>query len=351
MVVSAMPNSPAIALIASPLEEEHVTRLRGLAPERLQVLWDPHLLPTPRYVADHKGAPFQRTPEQQGRWQGMLGRANILFDLPAPADLPHLSRLQWVQTTSTGVGPAVARLGLDRLGILVTTARGVHAGPLAEFVFMALLAHLRGYDRLKREQAARRWERYCGEDLAGRTMVIIGAGDLARGCARLAKALDMRVVAVARDPARARAHASLFDAVMPVSELGIALGMADAVVMTAPQTPETERMLDAAAFAAMRPGVLFVNIGRGPTVDHAALEAALRSGRVAFAALDVTDPEPLPAESPLWAMENVLISPHSASTVSRENARITDIFCSNLLCWLDGRRTEMRNVLDTNLMY
>ncbi|MBV8911555.1 MAG: hypothetical protein JOZ05_00795, partial [Acetobacteraceae bacterium] len=132
-----MLTTPAIVLIASPLEDEHVARLRALAPDRLQVLHDPHLLPNPRYVADHKGAPFQRTPEQELKWQGMLGRANILFDLPAAADLPHLSRLQWVQTTSTGVGPAVAKLGLDRLGILVTTARGVHAGPLAEFVFMA----------------------------------------------------------------------------------------------------------------------------------------------------------------------------------------------------------------------
>jgi phosphoglycerate dehydrogenase-like enzyme len=218
-------------------------------------------------------------------------------------------------------------------------------------VFMSLLTHLRQYDRLEREQEARHWERYCGEDLAGRTLVLIGAGDLARGCARVAKALDMRVVAVARDPSRARPHQALFDAVMPTSELGVALGMADVLVMTAPHTPDTERMLNAEAFAAMRPGVLFVNIGRGQTVDHAALEAALRSGQVAFAALDVTDPEPLPPESPLWAMPNVFISPHSASTVTRENARITDIFCHNLLCWIDGRRTEMRNVLDFSLMY
>jgi phosphoglycerate dehydrogenase-like enzyme len=127
--------------------------------------------------------------------------------------------------------------------------------------------------------------------------------------------------------------------------------MADALVMTAPHTPESEGMLDAAAFAAVRPGAMFVNIGRGQTVDHEALVAALQSGRIAFAALDVTDPEPLPADSPLWAMPNVLISPHSASTVSRENARITELFCHNLLCWLDGRRAEMRNVLNTTLMY
>ncbi|MDT7950647.1 MAG: D-2-hydroxyacid dehydrogenase [Acetobacteraceae bacterium] len=346
-------NQPAtIVLIASPLEDELVARIRSLAPERLLVLHDPLLLPPPRFIGDHGGDPtFQRTPEQQGRWQGMLARATILFDLPAPGDLPHLSRLAWVQATSTGVGPRVARLGLDKLGILVTTARGVHAGPLAEWVFMALLTHLRGYDRRRAEQAERRWERHAGEDLAGRTMVLIGAGDLARGCARVAKAFDMRVIAVARDPDRNRPHAALFDAVMPASELPLALGMADAVVMTAPHTPETERMLDARAFGEMRPGVMFVNIGRGQTIDHAALIEALRSGHVAFAALDVTDPEPLPPDDPLWAMPNVFISPHSASTVHRENARITEVFCYNLACWLEGRRTDMRNVLDTQLMY
>lgn len=351
MVRSRMAAQPAILLVASPLEDEHVARLRALAPERLQVLHDKGLLPTPRFPSDHKGAPFQRTLQQQARWQAMLARATILFDLPAQEDMPFLSRLAWVQTTSTGVGPAVARLGLDRLGILVTTARGVHAGPLAEWVFMALLSHLRGLEHLKTEQAYRRWERFCGEDLAGRTLVLIGAGDLARGCARVARAFDMRVVAVARDPDRNRAHDALFDAVMPATELQVALGMADAVVMTTPHTPQTERMMDERAFAALRRGAMFVNIGRGQTVDHAALLAALQSGQVGFAALDVTDPEPLPPESALWSLPNVLISPHSASTVRRENARITRIFVHNLECWLDGRHAEMTNVLDTRLMY
>ncbi len=347
-----MQQAIATVLVTSPLEEALVARIRAVAPDRLLVLHDPLLLPAPRFAGDHGGDPaFQRTPEQQARWQGMLARATILFDLPAAGDLPHLSKLAWVQATSTGVGPRVARLGLDALGILVTTARGVHAGPLAEWVFMALLAHLRGYDRLRAEQAERRWQRHAGEDLAGRTLVLIGAGDLARGCAKVARALDMRVIAVARDPARSRAHAAMFDAVMPASELPLALGMADAVVMTVPHTPSTERMLDARAFGEMRPGVMFVNIGRGQTIDQDALIDALRSGQVGFAALDVTDPEPLLVESPLWAMPNVLISPHSASTVERENARITDVFCYNLMCWLEGRRTDMRNVLDTNLMY
>ena len=342
---------PATVLIASPLEEEHVARLRALAPGRLQVLHDPALLPAPRFAGDHKGAPFRRTPAQHLAWTAMLAQADILWDLPDAADLPHLRRLRWVQATSTGVGPAVQRLGLVQAGVLVTTARGVHAGPLAEWVFMALLSHVRGLAQLQAGQRAHRWERTCGDDLAGRRLVLVGAGDLARGCGRVARAFDMRVLAVARDPARTRAHAALFDAVLPATDLHAALAQADAVVVTVPHTPETEGLFDAAAFAALPRGALFVNIGRGQAVDHAALAAVLRSGHVGFAALDVADPEPLPPDSPLWDLPNVLISPHSASTVRRENGRITDIFCHNLTCWLEGRQDGMRNMLDAALMY
>jgi phosphoglycerate dehydrogenase-like enzyme len=110
-------------------------------------------------------------------------------------------------------------------------------------------------------------------------------------------------------------------------------------------------MIDARAFAAMKKGVIFINIGRGQTVDEPRLIEALRSGHVAFAGLDVAAVEPLPDASPLWDMPNVFICPHSASTVFRENERITDIFCHNLACYLDGRRAEMRNILDKVRMY
>ncbi len=339
-----------VVLIASPLEAEHVAAIRA-AVSAVEVIHEPELLARPRYVGDHKGVPPDRTPAQARRWEAALARADILWDLPTAEDLTHAARLRWVQATSTGVGPAARALGLAERGVLVTTARGVHAGPLAEFAFMALLAHFRGLDALRAEQRAHRWVRVCGEEVAGRTLVTIGAGDLARGCARVARALDMRVLAVARDPARARAHASLFDEVLPVAGLHGALARADAVVMTVPHTPDTERMLDAAAFAAFRPGAVFVNIGRGGTVDEAALMAALRSGRVGHAALDVTAVEPLPGDSPLWDMPNVLVSPHSASTVRGENGRIAAIFVDNLRCWLEGRRGDMRNVLDPDLLY
>ncbi len=338
--------------IASPLEPVHVDRIRGLDPRRLEVIHDPDILPPIRYVADHIGVPFRRDAEQAKRWREALAAADILWDMPRSAeDIASAGRLRWVQTTSTGVGQLVRTLGLEKSDILITTARGVHAGPLAEFVIMALLAHWRGLRHLDREQAVHRWTRYCGHEVAGRTVVLIGAGDLARGVAKVARALDMRVVAVARDPGKSRDHAALFDEIAPRGELHRALARADAVVVTVPHTPDTERMIDAAAFGAMRKGSAFVNIARGQVVDEDALIANLHTGHIGFAALDVATVEPLPPESPLWDMPNVLISPHSASTVASENAKITDIFCHNLAAYLDGRLDEMKNVLNKELMY
>jgi phosphoglycerate dehydrogenase-like enzyme len=129
------------------------------------------------------------------------------------------------------------------------------------------------------------------------------------------------------------------------------LGSAVAVVLCAPHTPETEYFLDRAAFDALRPGVVFVNIGRGQLIDEAALLDKLRDGTIRFAGLDVFRTEPLPPDSPFWDLPNVLINPHSASTSDRENRRIADIFIHNLHCFVEGRINEMQNVLDVERMY
>jgi phosphoglycerate dehydrogenase-like enzyme len=339
-------------LIASPLEWENVDRIRAVAADRIDVIFEPDLLPPIRYIADHTGAPFTRNPDQERRWQAALATADILWDLPACAeDLAAAKKLKWIQTTSTGVGPSVKALGLQTSDILVTTARGVHAGPLAEFVFMALLSYFRGLRYLDAEQRAHRWIRTCGEEVAGRTVTVLGAGDLARGVAKVARALDMRVVAVARHPDKERSTVSLFDEIHGRETLRTALGMADALVITVPHTAETENMIDDAAFAAMRKGAAVVNIGRGQVVDEQALIKHLRSGHLGYAALDVTTVEPLSPDSPLWDMPNVLISPHSASTVRTENAKITDIFTYNIRCFLEGRIADMKNILNKQLLY
>jgi phosphoglycerate dehydrogenase-like enzyme len=334
--------------ISSPLAAEHASRLATLDP-RLTVVYEPDLLPQAEFPGDHGGLPLTRTPAQRARWEARLAEADILWGVPKPEDAAHATKLRWIQSTNTGAGPAAARL--NRPEVLVTTARGIHARPLAEWVFMALLAHFRGLAQQQEDQRAHVWRRGCVDEIAGKTLVILGAGDLARGCARIARALDMTVIAVARDPAQPRAHAALFDEVVPSTALHAALARADAFVITVPLTPLTHHMVDAASLAALPRGAAFVNIGRGAVVDEAALIEALRSGQVGYAALDVTTTEPLPTDSPLWDMPNVLISPHSASTVPAEDGRIVEIFAHNLVCWLDGRVSDMWNVLDVERLY
>lgn len=336
-------------VIATPLEADFVERIGGVAPAKVDLRYAPELLPPTRYRGDHRGDPgFRRSAQDEARWNEMIAGAEILWDIPPDradgsnpvADAPDL---RWIQTTSSGIGPRVRALRLDERGITITTARGLHAAPLTEFTFMALLMHAKGYAHLRRERQARRWRLYCSDSLAGKTLSIVGMGGIGRRIAATARAFDMRVNGLVRDESTAAAADLGIDAVFRRSELHTMLEETDALVLCAPETAATRNILDRAAFAALKPGAVLVNIARGSAVDEAALVSTLLSGRLAFAALDVFRTEPLPADSPLWDLENVLISPHSASTVAEENERLTALFCRNLARFVEERIDEMEN--------
>ena len=349
----AAPNR-IMAMITSPLEAEHVERMASAYPDRVELVYRPDLMPALRYIGDHGDPAFRRTPEQEREWHALLREAEVLFDFPQHERFPLLElapKLRWVQTSSAGVGPLVHRLGLQDSHLIVTTASGIHAQPLAEFVFAALLFHSKKIGQLQRDQKIKAWNRFSGNELAGQTMAIIGPGRIGREIARIARAFRMRVVALARDADPARAQALGVDQVYGRAELLTMLGEADCLVICAPQTPETVDLLGPAEMAALKPGVVFVNIGRGTIVDDAALERGLRSGQIAFAALDVFREEPLPANSPFWELPNVLINPHSASTVDAENSKLTDIFIRNLGHYLAGEIEQMAPQLDKQRMY
>jgi phosphoglycerate dehydrogenase-like enzyme len=348
----AAPNR-IMAMITSPLEAEHVERMASAYPDRVELVYRPDLMPALRYIGDHGDPAFRRTPEQEREWHALLREAEVLFDFPQHERFPLLElapKLRWVQTSSAGVGPLVHRLGLQDSHLIVTTASGIHAQPLAEFVFAALLFHSKKIGQLQRDQKMKAWNRFSGNELAGQTMAIIGPGRIGREIARIARAFRMRVVALARDADPARAQALGVDQVYGRAELLTMLGEADCLVICAPQTPETVDLLGPAEMAALKPGVVFVNIGRGTIVDDAALERGLRSGQIAFAALDVFREEPLPADSPFWELPNVLINPHSASTVDAENSKLTDIFIRNLGHYLAGEIEQMAPQLDKQRM-
>ena len=187
-----------------------------------------------------------------------------------------------------------------------------------------------------REQRDRQWKRFASADLEGQTLAIVGVGGVGQEIARLGKCFGMRVVGVKRSIAGVNPDALHLDALYAPADLSRALSAAQNLVLIAPHTSETEGMIGPRELATLPPGAVFINIGRGALVDEPALVEALRSGLLLGAGLDVFAQEPLPAESPLWSMDNVIVSPHSASTSYRENERITELFCRNLRRYLDG---------------
>lgn len=342
-------------VIASPLEDEHAAAIAAAFPERVELIHRPDLLPPPRYRNDHDGDPaWSRTPAQETAWWDLLAGAEVLWDFPldAHADLRQaMPRLRWVQTTSAGVGQLVRRLGLAGSDLVVTTASGLHGQPLAEFAFAALLFHTKRIAHLQAEQRAHHWERYSAGELAGQVMAIVGPGRIGQEVARLARAFRMEVWALARDSDPARAAALGVDRLFPREALPEMLAGADCLVLCAPHTAETEGMIGAAELRALPPGAVLVNIARGAMVDEDALIAVLREGHLGLAALDVFREEPLPPSSPLWDLPNVLVCPHSASTVDTENARLTERFIANMERYLAGDIDAMGPRLDTVRLY
>ncbi|MBK5255059.1 MAG: D-2-hydroxyacid dehydrogenase [Vicinamibacteria bacterium] len=340
-------------LIASYLEPEHVARIRAVD-EGVHVIYEPDLLRKPRYPADHNGMATPRSVEDETRWRLLLAEADVLFDFDHTndADLPELApRVRWIQASSAGIGQFVARRRYhERMkGTVFTTASGVHAVPLAEFCALALLAFSRGLFRIHELQGRKHWERFAGTDLIGRTVVIFGHGAIGCEVGRIARAFGMKAIGVKRSVSGGDPAAHHVDELHPASSFRTLLPRAEFLVLAAPHTGETEGVLGREELNLMPEGAVLVNIGRGALVDEEALIDALRTKHLGGAVLDVFATEPLPIDSPLWTMPNVLVSPHSASTSDRENGRLTELFCENLGRFLRGE--PLRNVLDVERLY
>ena len=331
-------------LIASPLEPQHVARIAAADP-RVSALYEPGLLPVPRYPADHTGVPRELATAELDAWAALRRQADVSFDFDwqAPADMvANCPRLRWVQGTSAGIGGFLDRTGLAGTGLVFTTAAGVHGVPLAEFALLGLLYFAKGMPALASAKAARRWQRYAGSQVAGSRVLLVGLGGAGRAVARLLAAAGVEVRGAGR-PGR-RYDVPGVASYVASDQLHQVLPEVDALVLACPLTEQTRGLIGAAELALMRQGSVLVNISRGPVVDEEALVGALRAGHLGGACLDVFATEPLPAESPLWDMPNVIVSPHSAATVAAENGLLTDLFIDNLQRWLAGK--PLRNTYD-----
>jgi glyoxylate/hydroxypyruvate reductase A len=331
-------------LVASPLEPEHVTRIEAADP-RVSVLYEPDLLPVPRYRCDHTGVPRPLSAADLDRWAALRQQADVSFDFDwqAPADMAaNCPRLRWVQGTSAGIGGFLERTDLAATPLVFTTAAGVHAIPLAEFALFGLLYFAKDMPLLARRQHERHWQRLAVGQLAGRRVLLVGLGGTGRAVARLLAAVGVEVTGTART-GRNRDAPGVASFVTP-DQIGQVLPAVDALVLACPLTDQTRHLIAARELALMRPGAVLVNISRGQVVDEEALTAALSSGHLGGACLDVFAIEPLPASSPLWELDNVIVSPHSASTVAAENHLLAELFTDNLRRWLAGR--PLRNLYD-----
>ncbi|RSN44620.1 hydroxyacid dehydrogenase [Amycolatopsis sp. WAC 04197] len=254
-------------------------------------------------------------------------------------------RLRWLHIASAGVDPVLFP-GLQESDVVLTNSRGVFDGAIAEYVLGVVLAFAKDFARSWDLQKQRQWKHRESERISGRRVLVVGTGPIGRSIARMLRAAGMSVAGVGRRP---REGDPDFGDVYASSELSRHLPGADYVVAVAPLTEQTKGMFDAEAFAAMKPGSRFVNVGRGELVVTSDLIAALRDGSLGGAALDVFDTEPLPVDSPLWTMENVLISPHMSGDFVGWRNTLVEVFADNFRRWRAGE--PLRNVVDKQLGY
>jgi D-2-hydroxyacid dehydrogenase (NADP+) len=283
-------------------------------------------------AADHRAAEAIIAPAQV-----LLTFGPMLTD----AVIANAANLRWIQALGTGVDNIVDLPSL-RPGVLVTNIRGIHGAAVSEAALMGMLALARGLPRAVRNQARQAWERWPARLLEGKTAGIVGVGLIAAELAPRLKALGMTVVGITS----AVREVAGFDRMHHRDELRAVAGEVDFLVLLTPHSPQTSNLIDAGLFAAMKPTSYLINLARGGVVDEAALIAALEQGRIAGAALDVFNEEPLPAGHRLWSMPNVIITPHAGGFYDDYPARALPVIEHNLRCFLAGDYAGMVNRIE-----
>lgn len=280
------------------------------------------------------------TPEQ-------IAEVEIIVGFPKAKDLPLAKNLKWLQTPSVGVGQYVDKQIYANENILLTNALGTYGRQIADHVIGMIIGFnhcLFTYWDQMREQ---KWERnFPVSDLWESTILMIGFGDIGKNLAPRAKAMGMQVLAVKRTLTDKN---SSVDELYTVDALDSLLPRADYVVVCAASTPQTEGIMDKTRIGLMKKGSYLINVARGTLIDQDALINALERGQLAGAGLDVTEPEPLPKESKLWHMPNVLVTPHASGLSKSDPHQVFEIFFRNASHYL--KNEKMQNLVDFTLKY
>jgi phosphoglycerate dehydrogenase-like enzyme len=353
-----MPDSVNVTL-AIPVVDELSDRIRAVDP-RLNIvsltraqrhayregrpLW-------PGYYDPPASQPGEESEEEaKARLAAVLAETEVIFTNPIiPADVAERApNLRWLQLTSAGVDRLIDA-PVVRSSVIVTTASGIHAVTISEYVLGAVLTFAKGFLRAYRSQQESKWAAYPPLELEGQTIGIVGMGAIGSRVAELATAFGMRVLAIRRSVDRRTPGEGPVAEMLPPSDLPYLLAESDYVVLALPLTEESRRLIGEAQLRAMKPSAVLINIARGQVIDEPALIRALKERWIAGAALDVFEREPLPSESELWALDNVLVTPHISGGTPRYMDRAVDLFCDNLRLYL--ARQPLRNIVDPSRGY
>jgi phosphoglycerate dehydrogenase-like enzyme len=278
--------------------------------------------------------------------------AHVIFTWFSAAQLlreiwPRTTQVSWVHSMSAGLDTMLFRGLIDSPAVL-TNGSGIFSQSLGEFVIAAVLYFAKDFGRMMRSQARGAWEPFDVEMVSGRTLGIIGYGDIGKAVARRAKSLDMKILALRRHPARS-AGDTLVDEVFSPERRFDLLTRSDYVVLAAPLTEETRSLLGPPEIAALKPSAVVINVGRGPVIFEPALVEALENRRIRGAALDVFENEPLPVGHPYYRLENVLLSPHCADHIEGWMDQAVEFFVENFERFRKG--VPLMNVVDKKLGY
>jgi len=335
-------------------------------PDQIPVLvtteFSDELLDSFRAVSDRIQLHYYPAREAKDVPEDLWAQAEVLYTdsaVPAPEQAPAL---RWIQTHFAGVDQLVDQPIASSDSVVITSASGIHATTMAEYTFMMMLSLGHRLLTALRLQSVSEWapdtkrDWLVPQELRGSTLGIVGYGSIGREIARLACAFGMDVLAIKRnvlDPVDGSGYAlpgtgdpdgAYFTRLYPPEALHTMVRDCDFVVVATPLTDATRLMFDAQAFAAMKPTAFLINIGRGGVVDEDALRAALQEGTIAGAAMDVFAAEPLPEDSPLWKLPNLIITPHISGTAANYNEKAAALFVENLTRYV--ARRDLLNVVD-----
>jgi phosphoglycerate dehydrogenase-like enzyme len=333
-------------LVARWLEEGYRSQIAAVDP-RIRVF----------YAAEQVAAEIKRSralidqaPDEEAHvgLDSLLREAEVIYGLRFPENiLERAPHLKWVQTSSAGVDTLVGTK-LWQSDVILTTTSGIHIIPMREHVFGLMLMFVKHAPVYFANKQTKVWKQHMPDLLCGKTLGVVGLGRIGEGIARMAKAFEMKVVATRRHVTEQEISAAV-DTLYPADKLPEVLGESDFVVVTVALTEKTRKLIGESELQAMKSTAYIINIARGSVIDEAALTKALKEKWIAGAGLDVFEKEPLPQDSELWTLPNVIITPHVAGIMPDYNARAMEIFCENLRRYLAGQ--PLINVIDRTRGY